>query len=288
MDCDSFLSNTKAVIHGLKTEYTEAQHIQEGILHRTSAVLSPVPYALALVNIVSIDLLTGTSTDSVSPSLDTAAAIFQNAHDTQGISICEVHYADLKFHKGDTGGACAQYMQVFIAAYGKDNELTCACLMRLADPIHPVHAASEIARWAIIFLAYTMRRSARGTLEVHRALRCFGDVLAQQGMDEEAHSILTVALEGFTWMDVHQGRAECMQTLGDIHFHRGELSKAWTLWREARPLFQRSLQAKAVAGIDIRLAGPGETLSKLDVPIAPFQQLSIALESEPVHDNEDN
>jgi hypothetical protein len=110
-------------------------------------------------------------------------------------------------------------------------------------------------------------------------------------MDNDALSILTVALDGFTWMDVHQSRAECMRTLGDLHFCHGELHKASALWTEARPLFERSLQAKAVVEIDNRLAKLEEQLSKSDVrhhvPTAPLQQLSIALESETVHNEED-
>jgi hypothetical protein len=42
--------------------------------------------------------------------------------------------------------------------------------------------------------------------------------------------------------------------MGQVYFGRGEISKARTLWTEARPLFERSLQTKAVANIDHRLA----------------------------------
>jgi hypothetical protein len=41
---------------------------------------------------------------------------------------------------------------------------------------------------------------------------------------------------------------------GDIHSRRGELSKASGLYTEARPLFERSVQAKALAEVDARLA----------------------------------
>ncbi|KAJ7741605.1 hypothetical protein B0H14DRAFT_473839 [Mycena olivaceomarginata] len=253
-DNESVLTNVEADTYQFKTEYAEARHILEAILKQTSAALSPVIHAYALVNIVSLDFMIGNCTDIVSQNLQTAAAAFKHAHYPRGISLCEVLYADERRHKGDTRGARAEYMRAFADAYGPDGEIACYCLIRLADS--SVNSGPEdfedIERWATVFLAFAMRAASRSMLTVHQALRCLGDVLVQRGMSNEALSILTVALEGFTWMDVHQSRAECMRTMGQVHFGRGELSKARTLWKEARPLFERSLQTKAVANIDHR------------------------------------
>jgi hypothetical protein len=49
-----------------------------------------------------------------------------------------------------------------------------------------------------------------------------------------------------------------MLRLGDISKGHGDLLKAVELWETARPLFERSLQAKQVENIDQRLAGIGE------------------------------
>lgn len=276
------LINFEAELYRYKTEYTEARHIQSVILHQTSPLLVPVDYGFTLVNIVYLDLVMGTSTESVSVNLQAAAAAFRSAHYPRGIEICELHTADLKLREGDQTSACTQYEQAFTGAYGTDHELTCHCLATLADSGNPVHAASEVARWAIVFLAYTMHKSSRSMLVVHQALRCFGDVLAQESMDDEALNILTVALEGFTWMDVHQSRADCMKTMGDVHLRRGETLKACTFWKEARPLFERSLQATAVSKIDSRLAkltqqheASLEQLSEL--PAIPLQQSLVGL-----------
>jgi hypothetical protein len=282
-ELDFTFMNLEAEGHYLKIEYAEARRIHEQILHQTSPVLCPSDYAHALVSIVCLDIVTGIHTDIVSDNLQAAMSTFQNVQYPRGISLCKVHYTDMKASQGDTAAACAEYACAFASAYSKDTELTCYCLARLADSTHPVQAVSEVARWAVIFLAFALRPVARSTLTVHQALRCLGDVLAQQGMDEDAHSILTIALEGFTWMDVHRSRAECMRTLGDVYFRRGELAKAATLWTEARPLFKQSLQAKAVAEIDSRLA---KLEAKPDVPITPSHQ-SISFEPEPVHDDED-
>ncbi|KAJ7864641.1 hypothetical protein B0H14DRAFT_3603109 [Mycena olivaceomarginata] len=152
------LLNSEAEIYYLRTEYAEARHVQEAILSHTSPVLSPVNYAFTLVNIVSIDIATGSSIEVILGNLHNAVDIFQRTHYPRGISLCEVHTADMNVRKGDTTGACDQYMHTFTSVYGADNELACYCLARLADSTNPVHAAPEVAKWAVIFLAFVMRQ----------------------------------------------------------------------------------------------------------------------------------
>ncbi|KAJ7789839.1 hypothetical protein B0H14DRAFT_3161809 [Mycena olivaceomarginata] len=284
-ESEFILMNFEAEVYHLKTEYTEARQFQEVILSHTSPVVSPIGYAYTLVNIAFLDLVTGGSRDAVSHNLQNALNIFQRVQYPRGILLCEVHAVDLKLREGNTTGVCAKYKSAFVSAYSTDNELACYCLAKLADSIHPVHADSEVSKWAVIFLAFVMRPRERSILPVHQALQRLGDVFAQQGNTEEALSILTVTLEGFTWMDVHRNRAECMQTIGDVHFRNGDLSAASTFWMAARPLFERSLQAQAVMEINARLVEVErhheanlEQLSKLAVPTEPLQQLSIQAE----------
>ncbi|KAJ7866154.1 hypothetical protein B0H13DRAFT_1898218 [Mycena leptocephala] len=84
-------------------------------------------------------------------------------------------------------------------------------------------------------------------------LECLGD-----NDEATAISLYTVALEGFTWMDVHRSRAECLLRLGDISRDHGDLLKALELWEAARPLFEQSSQGKQIEIIDERLASVGE------------------------------
>jgi hypothetical protein len=72
--------------------------------------------------------------------------------------------------------------------------------------------------------------------------------------EDTATSLLTVALDGFTYMDVHRSRAECMLKLGDISNRHGDQLKAVELWTTAWPLFKRSSQRKQVQFVDERLA----------------------------------
>jgi hypothetical protein len=78
-----------------------------------------------------------------------------------------------------------------------------------------------------------------------------------QNDEDTAISLFTVALEGFTYMDVHRSRAECMLRLGDILKSHSDMLKAIELWTTARSLFERSSQAKQVQCVDERLAAIG-------------------------------
>ncbi|KAJ7754800.1 hypothetical protein B0H16DRAFT_1722506 [Mycena metata] len=83
-------------------------------------------------------------------------------------------------------------------------------------------------------------------LAFYKALLFIGDLFID--VDEvTAENLFIVALEGFTFMDVHRSRAQCMLLLGDLAQKKAEITKAVELWTTARPLFERSLQAKDVA-----------------------------------------
>jgi hypothetical protein len=110
---------------------------------------------------------------------------------------------------------------------------------------------------------------------VHRALRHIGDALVGQGAEKTGLNVLTVALEGFTQMDEHQSRAECMRTIGDVYARHGDLSRAREKWEAARPLFERSEQKKKVAKIDEKLQTLGvvqklETIPKVQNTLQDF------------------
>jgi hypothetical protein len=102
--------------------------------------------------------------------------------------------------------------------------------------------------------------------------------------ENTAISLFTVALVGFTYMDVHRSRAECMIRLGDISSRHGDLLKAVELWESARPLFERSSQAKEAQCVDERLSCVGSNvldhhreniahLVRLDVPSGNLSHL---------------
>jgi hypothetical protein len=108
------------------------------------------------------------------------------------------------------------------------------------------------SRHAVVYLAFSKKSHNRFAL--YKALHCLGDVFLTDGDEAAAENLFVVALEGFTYMDVHRCRAECMLRRGDIAKKQGNQAKAIALWKEAQPLFERSSQAKSVVQIDARLA----------------------------------
>ncbi|KAJ6457626.1 hypothetical protein C8R45DRAFT_1110397 [Mycena sanguinolenta] len=284
-EAEMMVMNTKALAYELKTEYAQAQRLHEAILAKTSAVLSPAVYAHTLVNIASLDIANGASADVASRKLDTATSMFEKLQYPRGAIFCDYCRADLLLREGDARRAHLEYTRLIGDFLDGNNDVTSVCLAKLADP---KNSNEGYAHWAVVFLAHTMVSETRNILAIRQALRGLGDVFALEGDDEAALSVSTVALEVFTWMDVHESRAECMRTIGDMYLRRGEPSKASELWSLARGLFERSSQSKGVAEIDARLAGlvprnHEETLEQLKhlAPphIAPGKSLSRNLGS---------
>jgi hypothetical protein len=108
-----------------------------------------------------------------------------------------------------------------------------------------------ISSWTTGFLVNSLKRKEK--LEIYKALHYLGDVFLSQNYKHTAISLFTVALEGFTKIDVHRSRAECMLRLGDISKGHSDMLKAVEFWEVARPLFERSSQAKQVQYIDERV-----------------------------------
>ncbi|KAJ7146640.1 hypothetical protein C8R44DRAFT_724388 [Mycena epipterygia] len=102
-----------------------------------------------------------------------------------------------------------------------------------------------------IFGIHTRKKNKQG---LHKALQFLGDIFITQGDFNTAGSLFTVALETFTYMDIHHSRAKCMLRLGDILEQKGNLVDAVEFWKEARPLFEWALQEKEINKIDNRLA----------------------------------
>ncbi|KAJ7742825.1 hypothetical protein B0H16DRAFT_1463907 [Mycena metata] len=97
---------------------------------------------------------------------------------------------------------------------------------------------------------------SREKLAVYQALLFTGD----QFIDVDqvtARNLFIAALEGFTFMDIHRSRGQCIAAW-DVAQRKGDTIEAVEQWNSARPLFERSLQAKDVAAIDMRLMTVGQ------------------------------
>ncbi|KAJ7848299.1 hypothetical protein B0H13DRAFT_1906827 [Mycena leptocephala] len=170
----------------------------------------------------------------------------------------------------------------------KYSEIMFYCLERLGD-VTRWDTPNWMSGWTTVFLVYSHKsKEKRG---IHKALQFLGDIFLAQNDEHTAISLFRVALDGFTQMDVHLGRAECMTRLGDISKERGNLVKAMRLWETAKPLFERSSQAKQVDCIDNRLAGVSEDvleqhkknllcLAESNVPSAALEDMDDLFDNE--------
>ncbi|KAJ7202438.1 hypothetical protein C8J57DRAFT_1735729 [Mycena rebaudengoi] len=124
-----------------------------------------------------------------------------------------------------------------------------------------------------------------------QAFHCLGQIFSAKGDDETALSLFNVALDGFTFMDVHHWQADCMVQIADILQARGMVIKAIELWKTARPLFERSFQMKDVIKIDAKIAEVDSAilakyeeqlqhLSELHVPVSALEEAYITEEEE--------
>jgi hypothetical protein len=170
------------------------------------------------------------------------------------------------------------------------------CLERLADLSTEMNNTQNTLRWAGIFLSLAL--TSKDRLAEMKALSCLGQISAAERDDETALSLFTVALDGFTFMDVHHWRADCMVQIADIYEKRGDSWKSVELWKTARPLFERSSQANSVTWIDVRLAEVASSVSekhkkqlqqlaKMNVPVEESEESKIVdIDTESVGQNQ--
>ncbi|KAJ7035354.1 hypothetical protein C8F04DRAFT_1099034 [Mycena alexandri] len=203
------------------------------------------------------------------------------------ITACNTIQADLNLREGAMSSLlfckCLQF------AWGNFSEVVSYCLERLADNSRWEGSCHPFS-WTTVFLVHSLKLKQR--LEIHKALQFLGEVFLRENDDEvTATCLFTLALEGFSQMDVHRSRAECMIRLGDIYEKNSDLLKAQELWEMARPLFERSLQVKQIQDTDERLSGINKDvkeqhkmhlaqLAELSLPMGKIEEVNDSSEDE--------
>ncbi|KAJ7804566.1 hypothetical protein B0H14DRAFT_3153853, partial [Mycena olivaceomarginata] len=226
------IMNTQAEIYKYKSEYSKARNIHHQILQTFSMDQDPYWHA-----------------EIVQRNINLAQSIFTNLKLEMWVTSSEAVLATLYLREKNCYAAKLLLEKCFAARL--DNQIKSFCLERLGN-VSQWGTGYSMSSWTTIFLVHSLK--CRKKLEVHKALQFFGEVFLHQKDEDTAITLFTVALEGFTYMDVHQGRAECMSRLGDISKGHGDLLKAVELWNTARPLFERSCQMQEVKHIDERLS----------------------------------
>ncbi|KAJ7896686.1 hypothetical protein B0H14DRAFT_3124887 [Mycena olivaceomarginata] len=273
-DGDSNLSimNTQAEVHKCKSEYSEAWNIYTKML-QISPNQSPYVHASALLNVAENGVLMGIQKHDVQRKIDLARSIFTALNAKPLIICCDATLADLYIREKDLPAAKRLLKKCFKLAT-EHSEIKLFCLERLGNASY-WGADESTPGWTIIFLIHSLKLKAK--LQFYKALQFLGQIFLTHKDENTAISLFTVALVGFTYMDVHRSRAECMLRLGDISSRCGDLLKAVELWESARPLFKRSSQATEVSYVDERLSRVGSNAldhhrenvghpSRLDVP----------------------
>jgi tetratricopeptide (TPR) repeat protein len=267
--------NNEAEIHFLKSEYVEAHSIHTQIVQTTSADQDADSYAFGLMNLAEIDIMSGKSEQHVRQKLDKAKEIFNHMEHLYALNYCNIYLGALNLREGLDIPAKTTFLQC-INSGGHDGQGVLLCMERLADvKLWSICDFKWTSRWTVVYFAYANK--LHNKLAFFKAIQFLGDVFYTQGDQDTANSLFTVALEAFTSMDVHRSRAQCMLHLGDISQMSGDLVKAVRLWNEARPLFERSQQAKEITRIQARIvAVEREMLTTHHRNLAQLEGLNVS------------
>ncbi|KAJ7106020.1 hypothetical protein C8R44DRAFT_745667 [Mycena epipterygia] len=283
MDCG--VMNDMAEIHQLKSEYEEARKIHLSILQTVIGQKDPQRTADSVLNIGAINIMIGLDLINVQQSLDEAKKAFTASRLLSGVIRCDAVLADLHLTEANPLAAKKLFQECLDQVWGRDHDTVSYCLERLADVGRWTSTNINWPyTWTVIYLLQSQKNHTK--LALYKALRFMGDIFLAEGDEETAKSLFIVALQGFTFIDVHRSRADCLLRLGDIEQQRGNLLKAKQLWQVARPLFARSLQVKDIARIDTKLGSLDQDiitthqkvlphLSKLHVPTTSLDGPSI-------------
>lgn len=244
----------KAEVHLLKSEYAEALSINTENLKATSADQDAMSHAFAVLNVAEIGVIIDVEEVRVAQHLQIANNLFNSIGYLDGLIYCDIIRADLKLREGEFLEADRLFRKCLAqAGWGSQAQVVTYCMTGLADGKRwergPFFWSSN---WAGTCLAWAIRSQEKLTL--HRALLFLADVFLFDGDVDTAKTLLVVALQGFTSMDVHHCKADCLVRLGNLAKVSGNMVEAKTFWGASRPLFERSMQAKSVAGVDLELS----------------------------------
>jgi tetratricopeptide (TPR) repeat protein len=249
---DHRIMTQQAQIHLVKSEYHEAHNIQTQILQDCLVQITPYDHALALLNLAELGVSINAPKEEVQCDLGAARKIFQKIEQVVELTMCDMVLGDLYLREGDILAAEALFKQCLTL---NNSQIKSYCLERLSD-VSCWGGPALISSWTTVYLAHSIKFKAK--LEINKALQFLGDIFLAQADEDTAVSLFIIALEGFTYMDVHRSRAECMLRFGDIAREHDDLCKAMEFWDAARPLFKRSLQTKQIELLNERIASVGK------------------------------
>ncbi|KAF7325478.1 ATPase-AAA-core domain-containing protein [Mycena kentingensis (nom. inval.)] len=230
---DFMLLNCLAEVHRLKSEYREAQALNEEVL-QLNPTTQPAPRSLvALLNLVEIESALDLS-ESAQARLDIARQSIAALGWEGGIIMRDATEGVLLLYQRKYPQARVLLTRSFHLG-GPEAEKF--CLAHLADPnLWSTHFSPK---WAYVLFARVCRNS-KGLEQkylLYKALQFLGGAMLLGGEQASARNLLSVALEGLTMLDIHRSVAECLVALAEIS---GDARSALDLLNSARARFERS------------------------------------------------
>ncbi|KAF8192370.1 hypothetical protein K438DRAFT_1762368 [Mycena galopus ATCC 62051] len=222
---DNTVLGSLAEVHLQKSEYLEAKKIHSANAEGQSTVQNPSGYAYSLLNLAQLDILVGAAEPAVQENFEAAKKQFATVKSSVGLLYCDTFFAELHLREGRLGLAKKLFTRCLNLSWGKHNELVLLCL----------ESAGNIRRWdrdyygwtspmAVVYFAFALKRKERRA--TYQAIRYLADICFETCDFSAAQSLYTLALEGFSLMDIHRGKADCMARLGDIAEQNGQLRQA--------------------------------------------------------------
>ncbi|KAJ7351565.1 hypothetical protein DFH08DRAFT_935169 [Mycena albidolilacea] len=223
-DLDYTMAIQQGEIHFLKSEYAQARSINSQIVATVSSDQDAYIHAVSLLNIAHIDTICGDMQD-VYNKLNQVKEIHKKFASPTEI-IYNVTEAEIELREKKFDLAKARFRECLNSTWGTENEVESFCLGRLAD-ITAWPRSEWQFRWPVTYLGYAYK--TKDNFALYKALLCLGDVFIINKDGKTAENLYMLALEGFTRMDIHRSRAQCMFHLGDLANEQGHTSKAISL-----------------------------------------------------------
>ncbi|KAJ7126024.1 hypothetical protein C8R44DRAFT_118563 [Mycena epipterygia] len=209
---DLILRARQAEIHWLKTEDIESRQLNASIAHlKIPGGGFTLTTTFAHHNLAVLDIVLGAPAELVLTNLSLAREQFTMARWPLTTPRCDATRADLHLREGEIAQAKGMFERSYAALQYKSTEAAGFCLERLADISHGMNGLHETMVWAAVYLASACK--TRNKLALVKALYCFGNIFAAFDDDDSALSLLRIAFDGFTFMEIHRWRAKCVSSM---------------------------------------------------------------------------
>ncbi|KAJ7854056.1 hypothetical protein B0H14DRAFT_3652126 [Mycena olivaceomarginata] len=199
-DTEHIITTIQAEVYKSKSEYSAAHKIYRARLQNVPTDQSPYFRATLLLNIAEVEVFLGVPKNDVKRNINCARSIFTTMGHNSFMICCDATLADLYLRDKDLLAAKRLFKKCLKLAQ-ENSEITSFCFKRLAN-ISLWGADESVPSWTTIFLVHSLKFSTK--LQVYKALQFFGEMFLRQKDENTAISLFTVALVGFTYMDVHQ------------------------------------------------------------------------------------